>query len=71
MSVDRPQLKVLMMSGFTAGMLVLNEGWHFLTKPFIPSQLTCASLWPPLPGEKLTILGLGVGPLLAPVTPSN
>ena len=39
MSVDRPQLKVLMMSGFTGGMLVLNEGWHFLTKPFIPSQL--------------------------------
>ena len=39
MSVDRPQLKVLMMSGFTGGMLVLNEGWHFLAKPFIPSQL--------------------------------
>ena len=39
MSVERPQLKVLMMSGFTGGMLVLNEGWHFLTKPFIPSQL--------------------------------
>ena len=41
MSLERPQLKVLMMSGFTAGMLVLNEGWHFLAKPFIPSQL-CA-----------------------------
>jgi DNA-binding NtrC family response regulator len=39
MSVDRPQLKVLMMSGFNGGMLVLNEGWHFLAKPFIPSQL--------------------------------
>ena len=39
MSVDRPQLKVLMMSGFAEGMLVLNEGWHFLAKPFIPSQL--------------------------------
>jgi two-component system cell cycle sensor histidine kinase/response regulator CckA len=39
MSIDRPQLKVLMMSGFTAGMLVLNEGWHFLPKPFIASQL--------------------------------
>jgi two-component system, cell cycle sensor histidine kinase and response regulator CckA len=39
MYVDRPQLKVLMMSGFTDGMLVLNEGWHFLAKPFIPSQL--------------------------------
>jgi CheY-like chemotaxis protein len=39
MSVDRPQLKVLLMSGFTGGMLVLNEGWHFLAKPFVPSQL--------------------------------
>jgi DNA-binding NtrC family response regulator len=41
MSLQRPQLKVLMMSGFTGGMLVLNEGWHFLAKPFIASQL-CA-----------------------------
>jgi len=39
MCVDRPQLKVLMMSGFTGGMLALNEGWHFLPKPFISSQL--------------------------------
>jgi len=41
MHVERPQLKVLMMSGFTGGMLVLNKGWHFLAKPFVPSQL-CA-----------------------------
>jgi hypothetical protein len=27
------------MSGYTGGMLVLNDGWHFLPKPFIPSQL--------------------------------
>jgi len=39
MTSRRPQLKVLLMSGFTDGMLVLNEGWHFLPKPFIPSQL--------------------------------
>jgi len=39
MTVDRPHLKVLLMSGFPGGMLVLNEGWHFLSKPFIPSQL--------------------------------
>ena len=39
MTRDRPQLKVLLMSGFTDGMLVLNEGWHFLAKPFIASQL--------------------------------
>ena len=35
----RPKIKVLLMSGYTGGMLVLNEGWHFLPKPFIPSQL--------------------------------
>jgi DNA-binding NtrC family response regulator len=39
MTIDRPELKVLMMSGFPSGMLVLNEGWHFLAKPFIASQL--------------------------------
>jgi len=36
---ERPKIQVLMMSGFAEGMLVLNEGWHFLAKPFIPSQL--------------------------------
>ena len=39
LTADRPNLKVLLMSGFTDGLLVLNEGWHFLPKPFIPSQL--------------------------------
>jgi two-component system cell cycle sensor histidine kinase/response regulator CckA len=39
MCLDRPQLKVLVMSGFTGGMLVLKEGRHFLPKPFGPSQL--------------------------------
>ena len=39
LTVERPQLKVLMMSAFTGGTLVLNEGWHFLPKPFMPSQL--------------------------------
>ena len=38
-SLERTEIKVLLMSGFTGGMLVLNEGWHFLAKPFIPSQL--------------------------------
>lgn len=36
---ERPKIKVLLMSGYPAGMLILNEGWHFLAKPFIPSQL--------------------------------
>jgi DNA-binding NtrC family response regulator len=39
MTLERPQLKVLLMSGFPEGMLVLNEGWHFLAKPFVASQL--------------------------------
>jgi DNA-binding NtrC family response regulator len=39
MTRGRPQLKVLLMSGFPQGMLVLNEGWHFLAKPFVTSQL--------------------------------
>ncbi len=38
-TVQRPRIKVLLMSGYPAGMLVLNEGWHFLAKPFVPSQL--------------------------------
>ena len=39
MIIERPKLKVLLMSGFPGGMLVLNEGWHFLAKPFVTSQL--------------------------------
>jgi DNA-binding NtrC family response regulator len=38
-TAERPKIKVLLMSGYPAGMLVLNEGWHFLPKPFISSQL--------------------------------
>jgi CheY-like chemotaxis protein len=39
MTRERSGLKVLLMSGFTEGILILNEGWHFLTKPFVASQL--------------------------------
>ena len=39
MTIDRPKLKVLMMSGFPEGMLILNKGWHFLPKSFVASQL--------------------------------
>jgi hypothetical protein len=35
--MERPKLKVLLMSDFPGGMLVLNEGWHYLMKPFVPS----------------------------------
>jgi two-component system cell cycle sensor histidine kinase/response regulator CckA len=39
LTLARPEIKVLLMSGFPSGMLVLNEGWHFLAKPFAASQL--------------------------------
>jgi YesN/AraC family two-component response regulator len=39
MTIERPKLRVLLMSGFVEETLVLNEGWHFLPKPFIASQL--------------------------------
>jgi len=55
MSIDRPQLKVLMMSGFTGGMLVLNEGWHFLPKPFISSQLLALVVGLVSPDQKVAI----------------
>jgi len=35
----RPKIKVLLMSGYEGGMLVLSEDWHFLAKPFMPLQL--------------------------------
>jgi two-component system cell cycle sensor histidine kinase/response regulator CckA len=38
-NVERPEIRVMLMSGYTSGMLVLNDGWHFLHKPFIPAQL--------------------------------
>lgn len=37
--LKRPEIRVMLMSGFSSGMLILNEGWHFLHKPFMPSQL--------------------------------
>jgi CheY-like chemotaxis protein len=39
LATERPQLKILLMSGFPGGTLVLNEGWHFMPKPFVPSQM--------------------------------
>ena len=36
----RPQLRVMLMSGYPGGaMLVLNYGWHYIEKPFVPSVL--------------------------------
>ena len=35
----RPDVKVLLMSGYPVGTFSLNEDWHFLPKPFLASQL--------------------------------
>ena len=43
-SMRWPNLKVLLMSECRGGTLVLNEGWHFLPKPFVASQLNALIL---------------------------
>ena len=43
-STKWPDLKVLLMSECRGGTLVLNEGWHFLPKPFVASQLNALIL---------------------------
>jgi two-component system cell cycle sensor histidine kinase/response regulator CckA len=36
----RPDMRVMFMSGFTGGnLLVLNYGWAFIEKPFVPEKL--------------------------------
>jgi two-component system cell cycle sensor histidine kinase/response regulator CckA len=35
----RPETKILMISGLASGMLVLNNGWQFLPKPFLAEML--------------------------------
>lgn len=37
--IDRPEIRVLLMSGLVSGMLLLNEGWQFLPKPFMANLL--------------------------------
>src|ERR1700676_1124895 len=39
-TIKRPAIEVLLMSGFPEGKLVLNDRWRFLAKPFVPKQLT-------------------------------
>jgi two-component system cell cycle sensor histidine kinase/response regulator CckA len=36
---ERPDTKILLISGLATGMLVLNNGWSFLPKPFMPEML--------------------------------
>lgn len=36
---ERPNTKILLISGLDTGMLVLNNGWQFLPKPFVSDML--------------------------------
>jgi two-component system cell cycle sensor histidine kinase/response regulator CckA len=36
---ERPDTKILLVSGLATGMLVLNNGWSFLPKPFMSDML--------------------------------
>jgi two-component system, cell cycle sensor histidine kinase and response regulator CckA len=36
---ERPDTKILLISGLDSGMLVLNNGWQFLPKPFLAEML--------------------------------
>ena len=38
-SIERPETRVLLMTGLTSGMLVLDKGWQFPPKPFVPDML--------------------------------
>jgi two-component system cell cycle sensor histidine kinase/response regulator CckA len=36
----RPDMRVMLMSGYHDGdLLILNYGWHFIEKPFVPTML--------------------------------
>jgi DNA-binding NtrC family response regulator len=37
--ITRPDIKVMLVSGFSFGTLVLDHGWQFLPKPFVPDML--------------------------------
>ena len=37
---QRPEMRIILMSSFPDGaLLVLNYGWHFIQKPFMPREL--------------------------------
>lgn len=36
---ERPDTKILLISGLATGLLVLNNGWSFLPKPFVSDML--------------------------------
>jgi two-component system cell cycle sensor histidine kinase/response regulator CckA len=49
LSLERPQIKVLIMSGFSGSLPGINEEWHFVPKPFAAAELrsVVAELIPP------------------------
>jgi two-component system cell cycle sensor histidine kinase/response regulator CckA len=38
-AAQRPEIKVVLMSGFNGDTFSLDQGWHYISKPFKPSQL--------------------------------
>ncbi len=42
LKVERPQLKVILVSGYSQGQIGLQYGWKFLQKPFAPEELKVA-----------------------------
>jgi DNA-binding response OmpR family regulator len=37
---QRPAIRIILMSGYPNGaLLILNYGWHFIQKPFLPLAL--------------------------------
>ena len=40
LKAQRPEMRVMLMSGYHDGdLLLLNYGWHFIEKPFVPTAL--------------------------------
>lgn len=40
LKASRPEMRVILMSGYPGGeILILNHGWHFIQKPFVPVEL--------------------------------
>ena len=39
LKAQRPEMRVMLMSGYSEGMLILNYGWYFIQKPFVPTAL--------------------------------
>jgi DNA-binding response OmpR family regulator len=39
LQIDRPDIRVLLISAMVSGLLLLNDGWQFLPKPFMSNLL--------------------------------